>query len=84
MLPELTEQEATGHIAQIYHEIRTLCAVPDVSSLQASRLPMRSGRRLQRYRHCHVSEVLTALDRYRETSPQMVVLGTLLRNALPT
>ena len=84
MPPELTEQEATGHIAQIYHEIRTLCAVPDVSSLQASRLPMRSGRRLQRYRHCHVSEVLTALDRYRETSLQMVVLGTLLRNALPT
>jgi hypothetical protein len=34
MLPELTEQEATGHIAQIYHEIRTLCAVPYVSSLQ--------------------------------------------------
>src|SRR5688572_25545455 len=34
MLPELTEQEATGHIAQIYHDIRTLCAVPYVSSLQ--------------------------------------------------
>jgi hypothetical protein len=34
MLPELTEQEATGAMAQIYHEIRTLCAVPYVSSLQ--------------------------------------------------
>jgi len=34
MLPELTEQEATGEIAQIYQDIRTLCAVPYVSSLQ--------------------------------------------------
>lgn len=34
MLPELPEQEATGDIAQIYHAIRTLCAVPYVSSLQ--------------------------------------------------
>ena len=34
MLPELTEQEASGEIAQIYQEIRTLCAVPYVSSLQ--------------------------------------------------
>ena len=29
------------------------------------------------------SEVLAALDRYRETSPQMVVLGALIRDALP-
>lgn len=34
MLPELTEQEATGDIAQIYRDLRTLCAVPYVSSLQ--------------------------------------------------
>jgi hypothetical protein len=27
--------------------------------------------------------VLAALDRYRETSPQMVVFGTLVRDALP-
>ena len=84
MLPERTEQEATGDIAQIDHEIRTLCAVHDVSSLQASRLPTRSGRRPQRYRYCHFREVLAALDRYRDTSPQMVVVGTLIRNALPT
>jgi hypothetical protein len=84
MLPELTEQEATGHIAQIYHEIRMLGAVPDVSSLQASRSPMRSGRRPQRYRHGHFNEVLAGLDRYRDTRPQMVVFGTLIRDALPT
>jgi hypothetical protein len=30
------------------------------------------------------SEVLAALDRYRETSPQMVVFGALVRNSLPT
>ena len=30
------------------------------------------------------SEVLAALDRYRETSPQMVVFGALIRDALPT
>jgi hypothetical protein len=29
------------------------------------------------------SEVMAALDRYRETSPQMVVFGTLIRDALP-
>jgi hypothetical protein len=34
MLPELTEQEATGEIAQIYQDIRTLYAVSYVSSLQ--------------------------------------------------
>ena len=34
MLPELSEQDATGDIARIYHEIRTFCAVPYVSSLQ--------------------------------------------------
>jgi hypothetical protein len=28
-------------------------------------------------------DVLAALDRYRETSPQMVVFGTLIRDALP-
>jgi hypothetical protein len=27
--------------------------------------------------------VLAALERYRETSPQMVVFGALLRDALP-
>jgi hypothetical protein len=35
-------------------------------------------------RHCHFSKVLAALGRYRETSPQMVVFGTLIRDALPT
>jgi hypothetical protein len=49
MLPELTEQEATGHIAQIYQEMRTLCAVPYVSSLQRhlarpSKMPCRPSR----------------------------------------
>ena len=34
MLPELSEQDASGDIAQIYDEIKTLCAVPYVSSLQ--------------------------------------------------
>ncbi len=34
MLPELAEQHATGEIARIYGEIRALCAVPYVSSLQ--------------------------------------------------
>lgn len=29
------------------------------------------------------TEVLAALERYRETSPQMVVFGTLIRDALP-
>jgi hypothetical protein len=29
------------------------------------------------------ASVLAALERYRETSPQMVVFGTLIRNALP-
>jgi hypothetical protein len=29
------------------------------------------------------ASVLAALDRYRETSPQMIVFGTLLRDALP-
>jgi hypothetical protein len=28
--------------------------------------------------------VLAALERYRETSPQMIVFGSLLRDALPT
>jgi hypothetical protein len=28
--------------------------------------------------------VLAALERYRETSPQMVVFGALVRDALPT
>ena len=34
MLPELSEQDASGDIAQIYDEIKTFCAVPYVSSLQ--------------------------------------------------
>jgi hypothetical protein len=34
MLPELAEHQATGTIAQIYDDIRILCAVPYVSSLQ--------------------------------------------------
>ena len=34
MLPELSEQNATGEIARIYAEIREFCAVPYVSSLQ--------------------------------------------------
>ena len=34
MLPELSEQDAKGDIAVIYGEIKTLCAVPYVSSLQ--------------------------------------------------
>ncbi|ETX00709.1 MAG: hypothetical protein ETSY1_10205 [Candidatus Entotheonella factor] len=34
MLAELSEQNATGEIARIYTEIRELCAVPYVSSLQ--------------------------------------------------
>ena len=34
MLPELLESEATGHIAEIYQEIRRFSGVPYVSSLQ--------------------------------------------------
>ena len=34
MLPELAEREATGDVARIYAEIRALCAVPYVSSMQ--------------------------------------------------
>ena len=34
MLAELSEADASGELAQIYAEIRTLCAVPYVSSLQ--------------------------------------------------
>src|SRR5262245_54953923 len=34
MLPELAERDATGDAARIYAEIRTLCAVPYVSSMQ--------------------------------------------------
>jgi hypothetical protein len=34
MLPELSEHQATGDIARIYADIRTLCAVPYVSSMQ--------------------------------------------------
>ena len=34
MLAELSEQNATGEIARIYAELRELCAVPYVSSLQ--------------------------------------------------
>jgi hypothetical protein len=34
MLAELSEADATGSIAAIYDEIRTLCAVPYVSSMQ--------------------------------------------------
>ena len=34
MLAELAEREATGDIARIYGEIRELCAVPYVSSMQ--------------------------------------------------
>jgi len=34
MLAELTEEDATGEIAQIYKEIRETCAVPYVSTLQ--------------------------------------------------
>ena len=34
MLPELAETEAEGELARIYAEIRDLCAVPYVSSLQ--------------------------------------------------
>jgi hypothetical protein len=30
------------------------------------------------------NEVIAALDHYRETSPQMVVFGTLIRDSLPT
>ena len=33
MLPELAEREATGEIARIYGELRTLCAVPYVASM---------------------------------------------------
>ncbi len=33
MLPELSESQAEGEIARIYAEVRTLCAVPYVSSL---------------------------------------------------
>jgi hypothetical protein len=34
MLPELAERDATGDVSRIYTEIRTLCAVPYVSSMQ--------------------------------------------------
>jgi hypothetical protein len=34
MLPELAERDATGDVARIYAEIRALCAVPYVSSMQ--------------------------------------------------
>lgn len=34
MLPELSERDAVGEIALIYDEIRRLCAVPYVSSMQ--------------------------------------------------
>jgi hypothetical protein len=34
MLPELAERDATGDLARIYGEIRTLCAVPYVSAMQ--------------------------------------------------
>lgn len=34
MLPELAEPDATGEFARIYEEIRVLCAVPYVSSMQ--------------------------------------------------
>ena len=34
MLPELSEQDASGDIARIYDEIKLFCAVPYVSSLQ--------------------------------------------------
>src|SRR3954466_2712339 len=34
MLPELSEDAATGRIAEIYHEIRLFSGVPYVSSLQ--------------------------------------------------
>jgi hypothetical protein len=34
VLPELSEQDASGDIAKIYDEIKTLCGVPYVSSLQ--------------------------------------------------
>lgn len=42
MLPELSEDEATGEIAHIYAEVRELCAVPYVSSLHRH-LATRSG-----------------------------------------
>ena len=34
MLPELPESVADGEIAAIYEELKTLCALPYVSSLQ--------------------------------------------------
>ncbi len=34
MLPEVTEQQASGEVAGIYAEIRTLCGVAHVSSMQ--------------------------------------------------
>ena len=34
MLSELAERDATGDLARIYAEIRALCAVPYVSSMQ--------------------------------------------------
>jgi hypothetical protein len=34
MLPEMAERDATGDVARIYGEIRALCAVPYVSSMQ--------------------------------------------------
>ncbi|MBT6277260.1 MAG: hypothetical protein HOI95_24400 [Chromatiales bacterium] len=42
MLPELTEQDAKGQIAEIYADIRKLCGVPYVSSMQRH-LATRSG-----------------------------------------
>ncbi|MCH9674609.1 MAG: hypothetical protein K0U93_24430 [Gammaproteobacteria bacterium] len=42
MLAELSESDATGELAHIYQEIRELCAVPYVSSLQRH-LATRSG-----------------------------------------
>jgi hypothetical protein len=42
MLPELSEQHASGEIAHIYAEIREFCAVPYVSSMQRH-LATRSG-----------------------------------------
>jgi len=44
MLAELAERDATGDLARIYAEIRTLCAVPYVSSMQRRR-PRSSARR---------------------------------------
>jgi hypothetical protein len=67
MLPELQERDAAGEIAAIYGEIRRFWAVPYVSSLQ---------------RHLATRSGWLEWDTYRKTSPEMVVFGRMLGDAL--